>query len=226
MKNKVFIWAVRSIVVAVLAVATSAQAQAPMPEHFSGLLNDYSAATGVGGPWEMHGTWSLRLKGDSGKADFSAVMTMEHPDYWVLANPAPTTIPPTAPTVDNPGLRSPHTHHLTMKDALVSYEASACPADSPSTTVRFVVTGQADITGNGTAAPFQTKGGVTTLSTLQVCITGGTEVQYSNVTMTFANKAPATGHFGSLPIHGVVRNSHKPDEHHDERHDEHHGDSH
>jgi len=109
-----------------------------------------------------------------------------------------------------------------MTDALVSYDASVCPADSPSTTVRFVVTGQADITGNGTAAPFQTKGGVTTLSTLQVCITGGTEVQYSNVTLTFASKAPATGHFGSLPIHGVVRNPRKPDE----LHDEHQGNGH
>jgi hypothetical protein len=221
-KNKAFTWTVRTLAVVVLAVAASAQAQAPVPEHFSGFLNDYTAATGVGGPWEMHGTWSLKLKGDSGKADFSAVMTMEHPDFWVLANPAPITIPPTTPTVDNPGLRSPHTHHLTMTDALVSFDASVCPADSPSTTVRFVVTGQADITGNGTAAPFQTKGGVTTLSTLQVCITGGTEVPYSNVTLTFVNKAPATGHFGSLPIHGVVRNPRKPDD----SHDDHHGDGH
>jgi hypothetical protein len=214
MNCKAFSWTLRIIAVLVLAVATGAQAQAPSPRHFSGILNDYTAATGVGGPWEMHGSWSLKLKGDSGTADFSAVMTMEHPDYWVLANPS---TPPATATVDNPGARSPHTHHLTMTDALVSYDPTVCPVDSPATTVRFVVTGQADITGNGTAAPFQTKGGVTTLSTLQVCITGGSEVTYSNVTLTFAAKAPATGHFGSLPIHGVVRLPHRSDDHDGDR---------
>ena len=209
MNCKVFSWTLRVITVLVLAAGTGAQAQAPSPRHFSGILNDYTAATGVGGPWEMHGSWSLKLKGDSGTADFSAVMTMEHPDYWVLANPS---TPPAPATVDNPGARSPHTHHLTMTDAVVSYDPTVCPVDSPATTVRFVVTGQADITGNGTAAPFQTKGGVTTLSTLQVCITGGSEVTYSNVTLTFAAKTPATGHFGSLPIHGVVRLPHRSDD--------------
>ena len=64
MKNKAFPWAVRTFAIAVLAVAASAQSQAPTPDHFSGILNDYTAATGVGGPWEMHGTWSLKLKRD------------------------------------------------------------------------------------------------------------------------------------------------------------------
>jgi hypothetical protein len=217
MNCKAFTWTLRFIAVLVFAVSTGAQAQAPSPTHFSGIINDYTAATGVGGPWEMHGTWSLKLKGDSGKADFSAVMTMEHPDSWIAANPG---TPPNL-NVDNPGTRSPHTHHLTMTDALVSYDSSVCPADSPATTVRFLVTGPADITGNGTAAPFQTKGG---LSALQVCITGGTEVQYSNVTLTFAAMTPATGHFGSLPIHGVVRKTHEHDSDKGDRDDR--GDSH
>jgi hypothetical protein len=228
MKNKAFPWAVRTFVIVVLAVTASAQSQAPTPDHFSGILNDYTPATGVGGPWEMHGSWSLKLKKESGKADFSVVMTMEHPDYWVLANPpvpANPPIPTLSATVDNPGLRNPHTHHLTMTDATVSYDAatlSLCPADSPTTTARFVLTGDADITGNGTAAPFQKSPttGVVTLSPLQVCITGGTEVTYSNMTMTFTTGAPAIKHFGSLPIHGVVRLPHKPDDHdHDQDHD-------
>ena len=175
-------------------------------------------------PWEMHATWSLKLKRD-GKADFSVVMTMEHPDYWVLANPTPPVTPPAptlSPTVDNPGLRNPHTHHLTMTDATVSYDPTdlaLCPSDSPATTARFVLTGEADITGNGTAAPFQKPPtGVITLSPLQVCITGGTEVTYSNMTMTFQTGAPAIKHFGSFPIHGVVRLPHKPDDH-DHEHD-------
>jgi hypothetical protein len=234
MNNKTLTWTVRTIAVAVLAVAASAQAQAPTPDHFSGILNDYTAATGIGGPWEMHGTWSLKLKKDSGKADFSVVMTMEHPDYWVIANPTtPPPLPPT-PTVDSPGLRNPHTHHLTMTDATVSYDPTLlalCPGDSPTTTARFVVTGLADITGNGTAAPFQKPPatGVTTLSKLQVCITGGTEVTYSNMTMTFANDSPAgVKHFGILPIHGVVRKTHDNNHDHDSDKGDHgdHGDSH
>jgi len=100
-----------------------------------------------------------------------------------------------------------------MTDAVVSYDPTVCPVDSPPTTVRFVLTGVADITGNGTAAPFQTTpAGVTTLSPLQVCITGGTEVTYSNMTMTFTTGAPAIKHFGSFPIHGVVRLPHRSDD--------------
>jgi hypothetical protein len=213
MNSKIFRWAVRIVAVVTLAVPTSVLAQAPVPEHLSGIINDYTPATGVGGPWELHGAWSLKLKGESGKADFSAVMTMEHDDYWVLANP---TTPPATPTVDNPGARSPHTHRITMTDALVSYDPSVCPADSPATTVRFVVTGPANIAANGTSAPFQTKGGVTTLSTLQICISGGTEVAFSNVTLTFASNSPATGHFGTQGIHGVIGKLHDPER--DDRH--------
>ena len=55
MKNKALPWAVKTIVIAALAVAAGARAQAPTPKHFSGILNDYTPATGVSGPWEMHG---------------------------------------------------------------------------------------------------------------------------------------------------------------------------
>jgi hypothetical protein len=76
MNSKAISWAVRIITVLVLVFVTGAQAQAPIPDHLNGFLNDYTPATGIGGPWEMHGTWSLKLKKDSGKADFSVVMTM------------------------------------------------------------------------------------------------------------------------------------------------------
>ena len=190
MNSKAFSWALRIIGVLVLAVPTGAQAQDPTPKHLSGIINDYTPATGVGGPWEMHGKWSLKMNRETGTADFSAAMTMEHPDYWIVLNPA---------NVDNPGARSPHTHHITMTNATVTYDTSVCPLDSPPTTGRLVVTGPVSITGNGSAAPFEAKG----TSTLQVCITGGTEVQFSNVTLVLTG--PATGHFGSQAIHGVVR---------------------
>jgi hypothetical protein len=210
MNSRVFSWAVRIIAFLALALPFGALAQAPMPEHLSGIINDYTPATGVSGPWEMHGTWSLKMKGESGKADFSAVMTMEHPDSWIAMNPGT----PSKPNVDNPATRSPHTHHITMTDATVSYDTSVCPADSPSTIVRLVVIGQPSITGNGTSAPFEVKGP----STLQVCITGGTEVQFSNVTLAFTSTSPAAGHFGSQAIHGVVRVPRKSDERDGDRH--------
>ena len=47
MNGKSFSWVVRIIAVLVLAVGTSAQAQAPTPKHLSGIINDYTPATGV-----------------------------------------------------------------------------------------------------------------------------------------------------------------------------------
>ncbi|MGB2629024.1 MAG: hypothetical protein WAK20_19725 [Candidatus Acidiferrum sp.] len=202
--------AVRIIGALALALPFGIVAQGPVPERLSGIVNDYTPATGVSEPWEMHGTWSLKLKEESGKGDFTAVMTMEHPDSWIEANPGS----PTNPNVDNPATRSPHTHHITMTEATVTYDPRVCPVDSPPTTVRFVVTGPASVTGNGTPAPFEVAKG---LSTLQVCITGGTDVRYSNVSMAFAAMSPASGHFGSQAIHGVVRNSRNSTDHDENR---------
>jgi hypothetical protein len=187
----------RILAALVLAVGTGAQAQAPLPKHLGGIINDYTPATGVSGPWEMHGKWSMKINRESGKADFSAFMTMEHSDYWVLANPS---TPPAPPVVDNPPARSPHTHHITMTDVMVSYDTSVCPANNPPTTsAGFVVTGPVSITGNGNPAPFETKGP----SMLQVCVTGGADVPFSNVSLVLTG--PATGHFGTHAINGVVR---------------------
>jgi uncharacterized Zn-binding protein involved in type VI secretion len=202
MKSNTVSWVTAAVVVLGLGVGTTLRSQTPTPTKFSGFINDYTPATGVGGPWEMHGKWSLKVHPDTGTADFSVVMTMEHPDSWIALNPG---VPPATPNVDNPAARSAHTHHITMTNATVSSDTSSCPVDSPATTGRFVVTGQTTITGNGNPAPFEAKGP----STLQVCITGGTEVTYSNVTLMFINTppitSPAVGHFGSQPIHGVVR---------------------
>ena len=41
------------------------------------------------------------------------------------------------------------------------------------------------------------------LSTLQICVNGGSDVPFSNVTLVFGT--PASGHFGMQAIHGVVR---------------------
>jgi hypothetical protein len=208
MNSKELRWMVSVVAVVILAVGICARAQAPTPTHFSGLINDYSPETILGkvvGPWEMHGKWSLDLKGRSGLADFSAEMTMElseHAMEVAIANAiAAGTVPP---SFDDPETRTPHTHHITMKDAKVSVPAAGvCPAyATPNTTTPgIMVSGPAYITGNGGPAPFSKND--TVLSMLQVCVNGGTDVPYSNVSMVFG--APASGHFGMSAIHGVVR---------------------
>jgi hypothetical protein len=158
--------------------------------HFGGQVNDYSPSTVSGGPYEIRGQWSLDVD-RSGTADFSADLNMETSDYGITGA---TQVDPA-----NPGTRSPHTHHITMTDATVSYDMSVCPANSPATTsAGVVVNGTATTTGNGGPAPFESKGA----STLQICISGGSEAQFSNVTLVYTG--PATTHFGPQPIHGVV----------------------
>ena len=96
---------------------------------------------------------------------------------------------------------SPHYH----ENATVSNVTGSRPADLPPVTTNpgFMVTGMATITGNGGPAPFSK--GDTALSPLQVCVNGGLDVPFSNVTLVFGS--PASGHFGVQAIHGVVRKS-------------------
>ena len=209
MKSRTLLWMVSVAAVVVLAAGIGAVAQTRTPMHFSGLINDYSPETIAGkvvGPWEMHGKWSLDLKGRSGLADFSAEMTMELSDHAMdvaIANGMVTNGIPT--TFDDPETRIPHTHHITMKDAKVTFNAdtSTCPpyAAPMPTNPGFMITGTATITGNGGPAPFSKND--TVLSMLQVCVNGGTDVPFSNVSLVFG--MPASGHFGSQAIHGVVR---------------------
>ena len=197
---------------------TSAADQPSLPDRLSGLLNDYTPASVSGGPYEMRGEWVLDLRGKYGTADFSAAMNMETSDWGItkgIVNP------------DEPMTRGAHTHHITLTKATVSHDTSVCPAFAPATSGGFVVTGPANVTGNGSPAPFQTGGRPP--STVQICITGGSTVKLSNFTLTFVG--PATGHFGTFAIHGVVTcTSPNPDgkqllcgEHSDSRDDAHAG---
>jgi hypothetical protein len=201
MYSKVFFWSVGAWVL-VLALGTSVVAQNRGPEHFRGIINDFTPAHDVkpSGPWELHGVWRLDLSRDGGTAEFSAALTMENSDYWLVINSNPPADP------DSPATRTPHTHHITMKDAQVTWDpslvSSGCPTASykPPTTTGFMITGSASITGNGGFPPFAPEG---QLSPLTVCVTGGTQARFSNITLIFG--APASGHFGSQAINGAVR---------------------
>jgi hypothetical protein len=95
------------------AVGAHPDEHSRLPENFRGLLNDYTppAPTVSGGPYEMHGRWSLRLH-DRSPAVFVAEMTMETADF---ANMDPN---------HDPTKLGPHTHHISVTDGVLHDDPS------------------------------------------------------------------------------------------------------
>ncbi len=204
MKKQALGWTACSI--ALLIVAGSAgmswasagdrDFRSPRHAHYGGWLNDYtpSAAVVKGGPYEMRGKWSLDVDERHGTATFSAAMNMETSDYGIAQNTV---------NKDDPTTRGAHTHHIEMTDGIVSDDwTTSCPAFSPAVTGGFVVRGSAFVTGNGGPAPFGNP------SQLTICVLGGNNVMFSNMTMAFGT--PASSHFGKQAVHGVVLNCAEP----------------
>ena len=185
MKSKSFWRAVGIAVVPILASVTSVLAQAPMPTQFSGVIHDYTPATNTPpGPWEMRGSWTLTLQGASGKATFSAALTMELSDY--------TRTPSNVDSTSGATSRLQHTHHIAIQNGTVTQLPTG----------GFEVTGPVTLlTKDGSPAPLAA-------STLAVDIVGGTSLQFSNMTLKF--DGGATVHFGSQLIHGVVSSPDTP----------------
>ncbi len=197
MKTKALATAISVLSLLLLTATVPVLAQEHKPLHFSGLINDYSPlnATVKGSPWEMHGQWSMDVYPERGTADFSADMTMS--GYGKTSTGA---VDPAQPLVN------PHTHHIRLQNARISWDISGCPAYlPPATKIGFQLNDVVKLlTGNGSIAPFETD---PPSSKLQVCVSGGDDVQYSlpisNITLVFGG--PAATHFGSQAIHGVVR---------------------
>jgi hypothetical protein len=213
MKNKAFKFVMRSMVVLALVAGAGALAQTPRHSaEFSGTLNDYTTAstpTTVAGPWEVRGHWSLLVNARSGKANFSAALTMERSDLGVMANfPAMPGMPNPLDVAKN---RNAHTHHITVVNA----EVKEIPGG-------FEVTGPAVITINGMfPPPFQPDPDPSADSILTIDVTGVTgvkgvpgsnnDIAFSNIAVSFGD--PAVTHFGSNSVHGVVRVVRTLDEH-------------
>ena len=188
MKSKNLWCALQMITVVLLAASPRMLAQDPPPAvHLSGLINDYTPVSGVSGPWEMRGEWSLNLKGDSGRATFSASLNMTHSDYWVVLNPGAAD--------DNSAAtgRHPHTHLVTVTNATIVTLAGG----------GFELSGPVFVTADGNAAPFMSKCSDTTPCKLTIDVVGGKVLPLSNMTMTFSG--PPTSHFGTQAIHGFIR---------------------
>jgi hypothetical protein len=176
MKGKAFKWTARIIAVLILTISTTALAENRTHKTFSGVINAYTPQTTTTGPYEVRGPWSLTLKRDGWKADFSVALNMELSDGWVLTKNMGNF---------DPNGRGAHTHHITLVDADVTWTATG-----------FQVTGPATITLNGNAAPVSP-------SIVVIEVTGGSDVEFSNITLTF--QPPGSNHFGTEPLPGVVR---------------------
>jgi len=204
MQSKHMASAGRALLLLLSVSAPCGLAQDGRPVHFSGLINDYSplSATVKNSPWEMHGQWSMDLHHEWGTADFSADMTMS--GYGRTSTGA---VDPTQPLVN------PHTHHIKLTNVRITWDMTGCPTyQPPATLTGFQLNGTVSLlTGNGSIAPFETD---PPSSTLQVCVTGGDDVRYSqtnsNITLVFGG--PATMHFGPQAIHGVVRTPKKEED--------------
>jgi hypothetical protein len=85
-----------------------------------------------------------------------------------------------------------------MTDGVLTLDWPArCPQFSPAAKDGFAITGTAFVTGNGSPAPFGNP------SPLTICVLGGDAVRFANVTLAIG--APASSHFGTQAIHGVVQ---------------------
>ena len=147
---------------------------------FKGQINAYSPQTGMAGPYEIRGPWSLKLNRNTGKADFSAAVNMGLSDGWVL------TVNKDSAAPFDPKARNAHTHHITMCGEVTELPGGA-----------LQIMGTATVTLNGGPTPFAQQ------SPLTVVITGGADIPFSNITLLFGT--PAAGHFGSEVLPGVVR---------------------
>jgi hypothetical protein len=159
-----------------LIAAPAAVAQSGAPTRVAGTLNDFVWVDmgGGAGPWQISGTWSAKLIGSSGRAEFVATILGVRSDLWVLQ----TGTDPRATE------RAAHSHHVGLLDAAVT----TIPGG-----VRL--TGTAIITTNGNAATF-------TNSPVVVDITGGNTVPFSNMKLMF--HGASNEHFGSHAYDGVV----------------------
>ena len=113
MKRKSLWLAISNVVVLMIVVGAGAVARAENPFfQLTGVINGFSPATvNPPGPWEMHGTWSLNLNPFTDRADFTADLTMERSDLWVIANNQ---------SPDQTAMRMSHTHHIALKGVKIT----------------------------------------------------------------------------------------------------------
>jgi hypothetical protein len=163
------------VALTLFAIAANAFYDAPSPTKLEGVISDFSPqSTTPVGPYLVNGPWSLQFQ-PSGKASFSASLTMVRSDLWFVNTPGSDP--------NSQADRNFHTHHVQVTDAQVALVGTT-----------IVVTGAAFVTSSGNQV-FPGSG-------VQVEITGGNTVSPSNIKLIFVG--PVTAHFTSEPYEGVV----------------------
>ena len=89
--------------------------------------------------------------------------------------------------------RMQHTHNITAHGTITPITGG------------FQLTGPVTITKDGGPAPAAIQG-----SSVVIDVTGGTLVQYSDISLQFLDGA--ANHFGLEPLHGVVRRADRPED--------------
>ena len=119
----------------VLSAVVSLPAGASGNGKFEGTFNDYTDPASPVGAWHLTGKWSAHLKGQSGKADFTASIAMIRPGSGA----------------------SPHTHHVLLENGSVTQTATGWIIEGeptitsnglaafPGSTVTVEVTGEATV---------------------------------------------------------------------------------
>lgn len=177
MTNTRHIGAISLVVAIGLVMSADASAQEASKRHVSGTFNDYVwvEASPGSGAWHVTGTWTANANTASGKGEFIGSLLGVRSDAWVQLTGADPT---------NPALRSPHTHHIGLLDAVVTVIPKGIRLE-----------GIAIISVNGSSASYSG-------SMVRVDITGGNLIRFSNIQLTFLQDAIA--HFGPQPYDGLV----------------------
>lgn len=123
--------------------------------------------------WHVGGEWSLRLKGDRSTGDFSAMFIG-----------VPRDNPPLFP------ISAAHTHFVSVADGDVTVTRDE------NGNLILTLSGPGTFTGNGNLQSAYSG------SHVEVTITGGNTIPYSNFGMTIS--PPASEHYGDETFHGVV----------------------
>lgn len=152
------LWRVASLVAVVVALSSQGLAQPATPRELRGMIHDYLLTGGE--RWHAAGEWSLQLKGNGRRGDFSAGFIG-----------VPRDNPPLFPT------SAAHTHHVSIVDGDV-----IATEDANGNRI-LTISGPGTFTGNGTLQSAFSG------SHVEVTIKGGNAISYTNFEMVIGPPA-------------------------------------
>jgi hypothetical protein len=146
------LWRVTALAAVVVALSGQGLAHQEAPKELRGMIHDYLLTNGE--RWHVAGEWSLQLKGDRSRGDFSAAFIG-----------VPRDNPPLFPT------SVAHTHHVSIVRGQV-----AVTEDVNGNSV-LTISGPGTFAGNGNLQSAFSG------SQVEVTIKGGNAISYSNFEM-------------------------------------------